>query len=272
MKEIIEYDDYRKYLSDWMVDRQKKNPAFSQRAMCQKAGFNSPNYLGLVISNKRNLSGKSVQGLIKGMKLTEDEAVYFKALIGLNQAKQQEDKVRYQAIILQAKSKREARRIRRESYKYLSHWLYPALREMIFFKDFEPSAEWVARHFKDVDIEQAANALKTLHNLGLLPDSKDKMQAEPATLATEDESSEMITNHFHRMMILKSLEAMEKTPPAKRDIAGVTVAIDASQMEEIKKLLQNFRYELNAKLTATENPNAVYQLNMQFFNLTDLTE
>ncbi len=74
---IFEYSSYRDYLRDLYSYLKASRPYFSYRYFAAKAGFNSPNFLKLVIDGKRNLSSDSVKRFATALKLERDELAFF---------------------------------------------------------------------------------------------------------------------------------------------------------------------------------------------------
>ena len=58
---VFAYSNYREFLRDWFAQLQS-SPGFSFRSFSRIAGFNSPNFVKLVVDGKRNLSIESAEG------------------------------------------------------------------------------------------------------------------------------------------------------------------------------------------------------------------
>ena len=89
-------------------------------------------------------------------------------------------------------------------------------------------------------------------------------------ISTAREVLSLAISNFHRQMIRQAGDALDKTPAAKRDVSSLTVALSQKKFEEAKRRIQEFRRELNVFLSEEENPAAVYQINFQIFNLSEV--
>ena len=71
-------------------------------------------------------------------------------------------------------------------------------------------------------------------------------------------------------MIQKGMESIERTAAAKRDISSLTIALSEEKFKEAKRRIQEFRRELNVLLSEGGKEEAIYQINFQIFNLTEV--
>jgi uncharacterized protein (TIGR02147 family) len=93
--DLFAYTDYRLFLRDWAnVSRQRKG--FSIRAFTIRAGLGSSGYFKMVIDGNRNLGLKGLERFMNGMKLVDDQRLYFRYLVLWNQAETDEERGRYE--------------------------------------------------------------------------------------------------------------------------------------------------------------------------------
>jgi|GEM_PF-5479849 len=92
---IYDYYDFRKYLNDFYKHKKATSKVFSYRYFAKRAGFNSGSFLKLVMDGKRNLTEDSLDKFINAMELKEEEATYFRALVGLGQSQTNREKMRF---------------------------------------------------------------------------------------------------------------------------------------------------------------------------------
>ena len=82
-----------------------------------------------------------------------------------------------------------------------------------------------------------------------------------------DEPSEGLRN-LHKQFIGKAFLALEEQSITERDITGRTFNISMEKIPLIKKKIQEFRNDIEALCTTAE-AEETYQLNVQFFKLTE---
>jgi uncharacterized protein (TIGR02147 family) len=267
---IFEYDDYRKYLRDWYAYSKERLKAFSFRYFSRQAGFQSPNFLKLVMEGQRNLSGESIDRFVKVMKLDRAQSAYFRHLVLMNQAASFEEKSFYAEQLLSVRPKGPLKILAQAQYSYLSNWYNVPIREMVALRDFREDPEWIASRLSpSIKPAEAKKALEELQLLGLLKRDPDGRLVEAeGQVGFGDEIRLATVVQFHRSMMSRASEALDRVRPEEREVSGVTLAIGRDKVAQVKSLIQKFRKELLALGAEVGDAETVYQANFQFFPLT----
>lgn len=271
MEKVFSYLDYREFLKARFA-RLKKTVRITHRSLAKKAGFSSPNFFKLVIEGQRNLSESSIEKIGKALDLEPGEIEFFAQLVRFNQAKRVEEK---EAIYEQLKLLRRdlpLRRLEHSQYEYFGQWYAVAIRELIALKDFREDPEWIAAKLGNrVTATQARRALALLERLGLIcRDPKGRLLPQQAPLSTGNEVASLAAYRFHRHMIDQAKRALSETPASHRDISSITLAVSKENCERIKQKIRQFRKEILAMSEEGTDAEVLYQMNIQFFNLTEL--
>jgi uncharacterized protein (TIGR02147 family) len=266
---IFEYDNYRAYLRDLYRFYKETKPCFSYRYFSQKAGFRSPNFLKLIIEGKRNLSSESIERFTDALNLSKKEADFFRVLVHLNQARTIGEKKLYAEQLMQSRSFRSIHPLRQDQYRYYRDWYNIPIREMTVLPEFSEDPGWIARRLvPTISPQQAQRALDLLFQLGLLKrDESGRIVQSDAFISTGDEVTFTSVANYHRAMIQKGSEALDRFAGPDRDISSVTMALSEEGFREIKSLIQKFRKELLAIADQEKRPDGVYQVNFQLFPL-----
>lgn len=104
-------------------------------------------------------------------------------------------------------------------------------------------------------------------SLGLLTKGiKGTLQPGPISILTEQDINNETIQSFHKQMIDLASRSISETSLENRELIGLTLPIDKSNLPQAKKLIREFIEKFNAILDAPEG-NSVYQLNLQFFPL-----
>lgn len=273
MPDIFKYLDYRRYLKDfYQAKKRQKGSAFSFRSFARDAGFSSPNFLKLVMEGKRNLGVRGITQFAKGLRLNKQEAIYFKSLVHFKQVETDAERNKWYRRLATSKRYREIKEIERDQFDYYSNWYNVAIRELVLLDDFKEKAEWIAKKLAPpITAKQAKDSLELLQRLGFLKrDSKGRLIQAEQNISTAREVQSLAIANFHRQMIAQGSDSIEKTPPDKRDISSLTLAIPEGKFQEAKKRIQEFRRELNVLLSDDKESDSVYQVNFQIFNLTEV--
>lgn len=269
--DVFDYLDHRAFLRAWFEARKAVNPRFSHRAFLRRAGQKSPSLLLHVMRGDRNLTEATTEGFLVALGLDPQRAAYFRALVALDAAKT--DEARNQAFerISAARRVRDARRIEDASFRYLSTWYFPAIRELAACEGFRADPAWIARQLRPpISTAAAREALAMLRETGLLRDDADGLpRPSEASIVTPTEVAGLAVHNYHREMSERAREAIDGVPAGERHLLGVTVAIPAALVPRLKDELNALQARLLDLCDGSPGPrDRVYQLNLQLVPLS----
>jgi uncharacterized protein (TIGR02147 family) len=265
--EVFAYLDYRAFLR---ASYEARRPRLSHRGLARRAGIRSPSFLGHVMDGKRGLKPDTAARVGEAFGLAGDARAYFVALVAFNQADGALERRRLYRRLLRFRRFQEVQPLHAARDAYHSRWYLPAIRELSLTPAFRDDAAHVARLLDPPITErQARGALRTLQRLGLLArDESGALRATSAQVTTEPETASVRIATFHRAMMERASVAIDRVPPADREISSITLSVDAAGLSELKERIQEFRRELLDDFDAPEGAERVVQLNFQLFPLS----
>lgn len=268
---IYEYLDYRAFVRDWFRDKKEANPRFSHRAFVRKTGQKSPSFLSDVMEGRRNLTQSTTTAFCGALGLNTSEARFFSALVALDQAKRPEERQEAWDRLTHFRKFRQARQLEDEAISYLSHWYYPAIRELANRSDFLPDPGWIARTLDPpITPAQARKALDVLRHLGMLvKGAGGRLELREVGLRIPNEVATVAMRNYHRGMLDQAKEAIDRFEKDQRHFCSISAAVPAS-------LLPRFKEELDALVErlvtlceeSGHRPDQVIQLNLNFFPMS----
>jgi len=267
---VNDFDDYRSFLGAYTRYLKAGPRAVSYRELSRRAGFRSPNFLQQVIDAKRNLAGESIERVAKVLDLNLEQSQYFKNMVLFNQAKTTSDKQFYAGQLIKSRLYQKSNPSGKVQYEYFSNWTLVPIRELVGIDGFRDDPHWIANQLVPaISITQARQSLKKLEKMGLVVRQEDGtlVQTE-ANISTGDEVSYSAIAHFHKDMIQKGSEAIDRVAETDREISSVTVGVSKESATRIKKSIQKFRKQLMEIAAQDVRSNQVYQINFQLFPLT----
>ena len=273
--DLFSYLDFRRYLDDWFRAAKAGNPRFSHRMFARMAGQKSPSLLMQVVRGERNLTPATTEGFSRAMGLNSEEAAFFADLVRLGQARNQGEQNRAWARISASRRFREARQVEGQGVQYLSHWYYPATRELAHRDDFEADPSWIARTLRPrITLSQARQALDLLLSLGLLIEGDDgAVRPGEASVVTPHEVAGMAARNYHRGMLELARDSIEDAAREERHLAAVTVCIPRSLIPRLKRELNAIQERLLDLCDGAEEPaEQVYQVQLALFPLSSTPE
>ncbi len=268
--DVFRYLDYRAFLTAWY---ESKRGRLSYRAFARRAGLGAPNYLQQVIAGKRNLTDDTANRFAQACGLSDDGREYFLVLVRFNQAKTDAERNVHYAELSAFRRYRRAHRLEMADAAYHSQWFLPAIRELVHCPDFVEDPEWIASVlYPPITAQQASGALTALLQLGLLErDPMGRLRQRERVVSTGPETVGLHIRNYHTEMMVRAAQSMELVPREYRDISSLTLSIRRRDLVVLKQRLAEFRRDIVALCDAEEAPNAVVQLNLQLFPLTQAT-
>jgi len=274
MADLFKYLDYRRFLKDYYREQKdRRGSQFSFRSFARQAGLSSPNFLQLVMEGKRNLGPDGIKSFTKALRLNKEESAYFENLVHFNQCTTDDERNEWYKRLSASKKYREMKEIEKDYFVYFSRWYYAAARELVLLPDFKEDPDWVARKLSpSITVKEAATALELLQKLGFVArDKNGRLVQLERNITTAREVMSLAISNFHRQMIQRASESIERTHFSHRDVSSLTLALSQEKFKEAKRRIQEFRRELNVLLSDDGKSDAVYQLNFQIFNLSEVS-
>lgn len=290
--DVFDYDDYRVFLRDYYEQKKEESPrTVTYRSLSRQAGFKAPNFIHLVINNKRNLGIHSIRKLVQALNLGARESQYLENLVLYNQARTHNDKLHYFRRMNAFKKAQEAKLIEGAEINLFAKWYYPVVRELVMLHDFCEEASWMARKIVPaLSVEEAREAWDFLVRNGFVVKDENErwLHANPQIKTRDRGVAGPSIKDFHNTMIELGRKSLIQ-PAHTRHITTMTMSLSQAQFcfvikkiiafqEELRQLLQQaVPEEFVARLAGEQNvtptqelskTSAVAQFNIQFFKMT----
>jgi len=275
MPDPFAYLDYRVYLEAWFEKKKASNPRFSHRSFASRVGERSPSFLADVIKGRRNLTAIRRDAVATLLGLSPDERDWFELLVALDQAADLDERGRVWEKMAGTKRFREARQLEGDSFAYLTHWYYPAIRELVRRADFVEDAGWIATQLSpEITEEEASEALRSLWALGMLTrDEQGRPVQAEGSIATPRQVAGLAAHNYHAGMLGRALDGIRAFKSVERHYIGVTVCVSESRIPALKKELNWFAsHLLDLCESCEEDPERVYQLHLAMLPLSKAAE
>ena len=241
---VFEYLDHHQFFTHWYEWKQRETPGFSHRAFKTKTGL-SVGYLTNIVKGERLPEGESLDRLIKGMELSDEEGAFFRRLIRLKKAPDWHTRTAILGEIFADQAYAKAGALQARRLEYLSRWYYVAIREMENLPGFREDPAWIRAQLRfPVPEEEIVSALEKLRRLRMLDDSTPDRPEKPIRLETPPEVEGAAVVQYHRGMIDLAKEAIDSIPHRERHMAATTLTVPASLVPKIKSEIQRFIVEI----------------------------
>jgi uncharacterized protein (TIGR02147 family) len=267
---VYGFTNFRDYLRQFYDFRKDSQHGYSFRTFSKQAGFKSPNILKLVIEGERNISPDACQKFIKALGLKGQMADYFSTLVKMNQAKADADKEYYFNILKKLTPQAKLRELSAQNLKYVSHWIYPVIREMVALDGFRDDPYWIARRLNDSSsVSEISAALQFLKKEGFIEkDDAGVCSVKDNMVLSSDEVKNLAIRTYHRKMLDQAKTYLEALPISEREFGALTFALPEVAIEELKYKLKLFRRELHTwamQVAEEQGGDIIVQTNFQMF-------
>lgn len=271
--EVFAYLDYRVFMKDYLSHKRANNSQFSMRVFSRMCGFRSPNYISLILSEKRNLTLTNARRVAKACQLKQKEAKYFEALVNWNQADPFDKDSCFEEL---SRIQLSQRQVKLEGSKttLMGKWYAYLVREMVHLPGFKAEASWISKRLNSrVSIEEAQQAIDLLLEEGFW--HKDKFgnisQAEAVITSSHDQPSDLI-RQYHRSAIQKSIEMIEGESVDRRDLRSMNLCLSKSGYQKVKEAMSRFQEEVVRIAMHDKSMDRVSQLNLQLLTYSAESE
>ena len=271
MSTIYDYLEYREYLADWFVAKKEANPRFSHRLFSRKMSQRSPSFLKDIIDGRRNITTDQQEDFCRVLGLTQAQGVYFIDLIILDQSKDDEERKRSFERLAASRRVQGARRVEGDSYRYLSNWFCPAIRELALIPGFVADPEWIINRLSPkIKKAQAREALDILQSLNMITIEDDRsVTVQDGTVATAHQISGIAVHNYHKQMLNLSIEAIDRFPSIHRHLVGVTVNVPNSLLPRLKEEINEFAARIcDICDSSADVSEEALQVNLHFYPLS----
>ncbi len=270
MNDIYSYTDYRQYLKDYYECRKTGRSAISYRYLARKAGVNSSAFFKFIIEGKRNLTKQTILKTATALKLNDRETEYFENLVFFNQAKTVKEKDYFFARLIQHQKSMKAARVGEDYYEYYSAWYHCVIRELAVMLDVKEDWERLARLVKPrITAKQVKQSVQLLLALGFLKKDNDRyVQTEPIVSTGYGIKAHQVIQ-FQIDMLKNAMEAFNNSSERQRLNSSTTFGISGGLYAQFVEIIRDFRSKLMELARHDEHPEVVYQLNLNFFPVSE---
>jgi len=261
------YLDYREYLHAFYEHKKRSTQGrFSYRIFSNKTKIQSPNYMKLIIDGDRNLTLPHARRVAKYCELDANETNYFLSLVKWNQSENEEETEHRWSDVLKQRSVATRHELSSTQLAIVSDLKTISLFVLLQIEKENVSLERLAKRAGSTP-EEVERGLELLEKAKLIQRSQTGIKLLVRTLKSTDDVPSQSIRQFHRQA-LKAAEEALKVDVAQREFISTTIALRKSDLPKLKEHLRAFRDEVLA-FSGKNDPEEVYQLNVQLFPLTN---
>jgi uncharacterized protein (TIGR02147 family) len=270
MKPLVEYTDYRAYLTDWLAQRRAEGLPVSNRWFAMKMGVKSTSWLTTILQGKKNLSKESSNRVSSIIKHDSFETRYFETLVFFNQARVLDERNRYYSDLVMLQKSRTVKLVTGDQYEFYTCWYHSVIRSLIGMHGFDGDYSRLASMVSPpISAAQAKKSVELLEKLGFIAKNGDgRYVLSASAISSGAEVRSLAVANFQQETMRLAQEAIDRYPAATRDIRTITVGISEKTYHEIKNILDEAKKRVIELANSDEAADRVYQLNFQLYPLS----
>ena len=263
---------YRDLLRSKLEQRCKSNAGYSLRAFARDLRLQA-SQLSRVLNGKQHLSIISATVIAETLFKNKRERDFFVGLVEFETSKKVEQKKRALEKLGTLESKVEFVNLQADVFNVISEWYHFAIMDLTFIAPKLTSAASIGSYLGISTIE-AKLALERLERLGLLKrEGRHWVKTHSKLVMPTSKGPNHALRHFHKQMINKAIKSIDEQPVEQRYVTGKTMSILREDLPKLQELVQDFFQNVTDLIgqhsQRGQDSNALYQLNVQLFDLKD---
>ena len=256
---------YQDFILEEFRARRARNPNYSLRAFARDLGMPASK----LSQNLRGLCGISVakaQVIADKIQMREDKRQLFLALVEAQHARsrvaRQQAQSRLNDLRMECFTELDVNR-----FAVVRDWFCMAILEMIELSDFRPDVAWISKRL-GIPADVVREAVGRLQDVGLLEIHDSGWKQTSVDLEVPSGAPSKTVREYHRQILERAAEALEKVPVEEREFSSQTFAVSRGALPELKTLILDFQRRVS-RLTAQAPRDEVYCLAIQLFPLLE---
>jgi uncharacterized protein (TIGR02147 family) len=261
---IYAYNNFRTYLADYQVARQRMEPAFSKSEFSRRLNLpNTRSYFMDIIKGKK-VTQTFVDRFISVMELDKSEAQYFRVLVMFNQAEKAEEIELYfgQLISLNRTPKTI---LDKDLLVYYKNWYNSVIRAILNIYDFSDDYPALGRKvIPAISAKEAKESVLLLARLRLISkDEKGFWRPTDKSISTPDFVKDEMVKQFQIQCLELARVGLIRRSDVRQVVATNIISISGTGYERLAKLIHDFRSQVRSLVHKDDSPaDRVYQLSV----------
>jgi uncharacterized protein (TIGR02147 family) len=259
---IFEYIDFKRFLTGCREGEKRINPGLTHEYLCAKLGQKNRTYFSDVETGRKNVGPEVLSRMIKLLNLSENEAKYFRALVGYGQTATPEERDFWFEQIIQLNNTPK-KIVDKKTYAFYKKWYHTTIRAYLETCNFKNDHALASKRlYGRVSPKEVQESVKVLKSLGLIsPNKQGFLKPTEKILSTGDVVKDELLRQYHlsNHEILRTI--LEKGEPNSHDSTQLTVSVSREGIERIVKRIRQLRSEIISIAHKDEkNAERVYKI------------
>lgn len=265
---IYQHHNYTSFLKEVLLEKSKKNPSYSLRAMAKQLSL-QPSLLSEVFSGKRHLTEENSVMIAEKLGLDDAGRDYFRTLVQIGRAKKPQVR---EVLLNKLRTLHPQREIKHDlsvdQFVMISDPHHFALMRLMDLDDFNFSVKSAAAVLGIHTLEAEA-ALDRLIRLELVEKVDGSFRKTKDNVTVKSPNANDALKKYHKQMLEKTIEALSTQKTSERFTGTEDITLSADQIKEAEKIFENCFEKILALSKKHKKGAEVYHLGIHMIRLSD---
>lgn len=274
---LANYVNYRDFLADFLTYKRSQKIGlrkYNYSDFAAAANLKSPQYLKLVIENKRNLSDDGIEKFSKALGFSKKDSEHFSCLVKYNQATAPKERYHF----LQKLSLHRSEHVQElKSPHWLKVIVYSVCDGMGGAYSLNDLQKLLKNRCKIQDLQNCLDEMVEEKTLQIIHGSSSETHLYQKTEGKNPLSNDIpleIIKQIQSDLLFLGLESLFIDDSSQRDLGSFSIALTQKEFEMVKFEIRKFRKNLLKDLLILrekDHGDRVYQVQFQVFPVTEKT-
>lgn len=266
--QVTPLQNYRSFLREVLIERQKKNPQLSLRSFAKSLGLQS-SFLSMVLSGKRDISEETAARISEKLDFTAQDSKKFNLLLRIEKAGSAKQKESLMSELQELEPTTLGKiDLAVEQFKMIAEWFHLPLKILIDLDGFDWSEENAAKAL-GITVHQVRDGLTRMANLELIEFTQGQ---KPTLIENRVSIASPFKNEalrkYHGQMLGKAIEALETQTPDTRYTGTNNLALDSEQLKAVHRVMEDAQDKVAAIAAKRSKTKRLYHASFNLFELT----
>jgi uncharacterized protein (TIGR02147 family) len=269
---VFQFLDAREFLAQAYAHQKLANASMSHRFIAKAMNARSSSFFKDVISGRIRLSPSRARAFSKLFKLDSQEAEYFDNLVLYTQAETHEEKKQWLKKLVKELPPGSRTLLKSFQMEYFKKWHYAAVRELLALEEIQDPDQLARMLRPAIKPSEARDALTLLLKLKLIRKTAQGYRKVDNVVSSGYKADPNLMRGVIGDNLELARQALEAYPPKTRPFSYLTLSVSENSFTRIRDRIREFRKELLEIASEELEADRLYQLNLQFFPLSEIVK
>ena len=264
----FDFPDYVDYLMSYLSYRKENEPNIILE-FTKVTGI-SGDSLKKVVRRSKKIESKEHNKILKYINLPENESEFLEVLYLLSVSDSGLDRTKAMQQLARFDSFKKKNPDGYEAWRYLSHWYYPAIREMATLPEFKMDPFWIQSQLvRFVSVTEIRKCLNFLIGAQFIKAEEDgKVVSRHKHINCTGGLYRLALRNYHKEMLEVAISSITSLSSDKRMLLAHTVAVPESKKDLLFRILAETIEKVQALGAGENSEDEIYHVELAALPLT----